>query len=172
MKKLKNEENNKGLAPLVLIILLALAGGLVYGGAKIIKKPALLLKVQMPEESSGETTEDYGRGLEDQGLLEGNVGQVEKSPSLTENFDKRGNLTDWDSKLEKETGSWILLYDEPGRLAIAANLVFDNSSKCDLGNGEEICDKSKFELGTTARVQGVEEGGKVKVTKLTKVFGL
>lgn len=135
---MRKSKYNQGLAPVILIVLLVAAAVVVYGGIKIIKKPANLPGSQ---------------------------------PVLVENFDKTGNLTDWDSNTERQTGDWILLYDEPGRLAIVAKLAFNALSKCDLGSGEEVCDKNKLELGAVTRVQGNQKGEIVTVIKLTKLAG-
>lgn len=148
MKKLKNEQ---GVASVILIILLLAVAAVVYGGIKIIKKPVNLPEFQLPAGSSSEETSAPAEEVE--------------------NFDKTGNLTDWDANAERQTGDWILLYEEPGRVAIVANLAFNAFSKCDLGKGEEVCDKSKLELGARARVQGNEKDGIVTVIKLTKMAG-
>lgn len=148
MRKLKNEQ---GLASVMLVILLLVATVVVYGGVKITKKPVNLPDFQLPAGSSSEETSAPAEEVE--------------------NFDKTGNLTDWDANAERQTGDWILLYDEHGRLAVVANLAFNAFSKCDLGKGEEVCDKSKLELGAIARVQGNEKDGIVTVIKLTRIAG-
>lgn len=140
---MKKLKNEQGVASVMLIILLVTAAIVVYGGVKIIKKPVNLPDFQEPQ----------------------------ISPALMENFDKTGNLTDWNANAERQTGDWILLYEEPGRPAIVANLAFNTFSKCDLGKGEEACDKSKLELGAMARVQGSEKDGVVTVIRLTKIAG-
>jgi len=157
MKKLKNEQ---GVASVVLIVLLVVAAVAVYGGVKIIKKPVNSPEIQSPISSNSEETDAPIEEVEPQ-----------ISPVLIENFDKTGNLTDWDASVEKQTGDWTLLYEEPGRPAIVANLAFNAFSQCDLGNGEEVCDKNKLELGIMARVQGDEKNGVVTVIKLTKIAG-
>lgn len=136
-------KNEQGVASVILIVLLVAVAAVVCGGVKIIKKPVNLPEFQEPQ----------------------------ISPALMENFDKTGNLTDWDANTERQTGDWILLYEEPGRPAIVANLTFNAFSKCDLGKGEEACDKSKLELGAIARVQGNEKDRIVTVIKLTKIAG-
>lgn len=157
MRKLKNEQ---GVASVILIVLLIAVAVAVYGGVKIIKKPVSLPEFQLPIGTSSGETGAPTKGVEPQ-----------ISPVLIENFDKTGNLTDWDANAEKQTGDWILLYEEPGRSAIVANLVFSAFSRCNLGNGEEVCDKNKLELGAIARVQGDEKNGVVTVIKLTKIAG-
>ena len=162
MRKSKNEQ---GAALLILIILLVVGAIVVYGGAKIIKKPINLPGIQLP---TGSSSEETSAPIEE---AEQDLDESDSQPVLVENFDKTGNLTDWDANAERQTGNWVLLYEAPGRPAITANLVFNASSKCDLGSGEEVCDKSKLELGSTARVQGNEKNGVVTVIKLTKIAG-
>lgn len=168
MKKSKNEQR---MTLVILVVLLVVVGVLVYGGAKIIKKPLNWPGFQLPAgSSSGETSASTER-MEPQISPKPDFDESSSQPVLVENFDKTGNLTDWDANTEKQTGNWILLYDEPGRLAIVANLAFNALSKCDLGSGEKVCDKSNLELGIIARVQGNEENGIVTVIKLTKIAG-
>jgi hypothetical protein len=166
MKKSKNEE---GVALVILIVLLVAAVVVVYGGAKIMKKPVNLPGFQLPNGGSPEETSVPTE--EPQISPKQNLDESESQPILVENFDKTGNLTDWDANTEKETGDWTLLYEVPGQPAIIANLTFNAFSQCDLGSGEEVCDKSKLELGVRARVQGNEKDGTVTVIKLTKITG-
>lgn len=64
---------------------------------------------------------------------------TEPSPSPTSgqspaaNFSESGTILDWDSRLEKETGQWYLLYEKPGQPALRVNLIFNKNSKCQLG---------------------------------------
>jgi len=166
MKKSKNEE---GVMLVILILLLVVVATVVYGGAKIIKKPMNLPGVQLPTGSSSEETSVPTK--KPQISPKQNLNELEGQPVLMENFDKTGYLTDWDANAERQTGNWILLYEEPGRLAIVANLTFNAFSKCDLGGGEEVCDKSELEFESRARVQGNEKNGIVTVIKLTKIAG-
>jgi hypothetical protein len=166
MRKSKNEQ---GVALVILIIFLVVAAAVVYGGAKIIKKPVNLPEVQLP---TGNNPEETNLPTEQPQISpKQDLDKSGNQPVLVENFDQTGNLTDWDANAERETGDWILLYEAPGRPAIVANLTFNAFSKCDLGSGEEVCDKSKLELGARASVQGNEKEGKVTVIKLTKIAG-
>jgi hypothetical protein len=168
MRKSKNEQ---GVALVILVVFLVVAATVVYGGAKIMKKPINLPGLQLPTGNNSEETIAPTEGMEPQISPKQDLEEPESQPVLVENFDRTGNLTDWDANAERETGDWILLYEEPGRPAIVANLTFNTFSKCDLGSGEEVCDKSKLELGVRARVQGNEKEGKVTVIKLTKIAG-
>lgn len=168
MRGLKNEQ---GAALVIVIILLVVAAAGVYGGAKILKKPISLPGFQSPTGSSSEKTSVPTRGIDPQISPAQDLDKSGDQPVLVENFDETGNLTDWDASVERQTGDWILLYEEPGRPAIVAKLTFNAFSKCDLGSGEKVCDKSKLELGARARVQGSDKGGRVTVIKLTKIAG-
>jgi hypothetical protein len=166
MKKSKNEQ---GAALVILIVLLVVGAAAVYGGAKLLKKPIDLPGLQLPTSSGSQETSSPSGEAEPQISTKPDVEEASLQPVLIENFNRTGNLTDWDSHTERQTGNWILLYEAPGQPAIVANLAFNALSKCDLGNGEEVCDKSKLELGTIAKVQGHEENGVVTVIKLTKL---
>lgn len=85
-------------------------------------------------------------------------------PETKPDFIKDGSLRP--KKGEDDEIQWTLLYDEPGRLALNVVLDFNNRSKCDYGNGEQICNTKKFELGQRAHVEGLKNGNLVKVITL------
>jgi len=88
-----------------------------------------------------------------------------KEPALTaDNFTQSGNLIN----ASGSTGAWLLMYEEPSNPAAQAVLLFDQSSKCDLGSGLGPCDEDKFTVGDRVTVSGKEKAGVVTVNTLTK----
>lgn len=93
-------------------------------------------------------------------------------PSLEINFSEVGNILNWDVQTESYTDDWTLLYEKPGNPAISVNLNFNENSLCDIGEGDELCDKNKFSNGDRAKVEGNRVNNKVTVIKLEKIGSL
>lgn len=165
---MKKTRNDQGFAPVTLLILIIIAAGAIYGGSRLIKKPVDLLKVNV---GSNQPTSVPTGGMKQQVSPKEELPNPADQQVLVENFNKTGGLTDWDANFEKQTGNWVLLYDEPGRLALTAKLAFNAASICDLGDGEKPCDPAKFTLGAYTNVRGNEQNGAVTVIKLTKMAG-
>jgi len=85
-------------------------------------------------------------------------------PEQKADFSKDGSLHLYDEN--KETATWKLLYDEPGRLALILTLSFNFRSRCDYGGGEQICNEKKFENGKRVHVEGIINGDQLTVLKL------
>jgi hypothetical protein len=145
MKKLQNE---KGVISIIIIAILAvIAVGLGYGAYQSFhQKPASLPAIpsgEPPVIGSGETLET--------------------------NFTETGNILNWDSRTESYTEDWTLLYEKPGNPAISVKLVFNEASLCDLGEGAKVCNKSEFNNGDRAKVEGNRNNGEVIVISLSKL---
>lgn len=85
-------------------------------------------------------------------------------PEKQADFSKDGNLR---LKIGEETeGQWMFIYDEPGKMAANVLLDFNNRSICDYGNGEQICNTKKFEIGQRVHVEGNINGDLLTVLKL------
>src|SRR5690606_12481542 len=61
-------------------------------------------------------------------------------------------------------GVWFLLYEDPGAPALTAELQFTTTSQCTAGGASISCDD--LEVGTRARVRGIEADGVVQVVTL------
>lgn len=89
------------------------------------------------------------------------------APQKRADFVKDGNL-----KLSgegSEMATWVLLYDEPGQLALSATLILNNRSKCNFGKDEQICSEKHFENGLRVHLEGTKNGNEVTVIKLEEL---
>lgn len=66
----------------------------------------------------------------------------------------------------EENESWTFLYEEPGKPAVVAYLIFNFRSQCDFGSGEQICNTKKFENGIRVHLEGTKSGSDVTVIKV------
>ncbi len=137
-------EKQKGAVPIIaVIILMAVIGGAAYVGQKLIapsKKPG-------PESAS----------------------EPSPKPPMEVNFTETGNTLNWDSRTESYLDEWTLLYEKPTNPAISVKLEFDENSLCNLGEGEEPCDKNKLNNGDLSQVKGNRVADTVTVIKLEKL---
>jgi len=100
-------------------------------------------------------------------VVENNIPEV----SLTDissnlnppNFIKTGNI------VSTGANGWKLAYEEPGKPALTALLVFNFSSKCMEDKIVFDCSLKKFENGTRVAINGYQEseGGVVNIYNLT-----
>ncbi len=83
------------------------------------------------------------------------------------NFSKTGNL----AKQKNEVGddAWFLIYEEPGKPALKAELVFDEESVCEVGGQKKDCVAGEFKEGEWVKIDGLEIEGMVLVSTLTSV---
>lgn len=143
MNKLQNEK--VAISIIIIVILAVIVVGVVYGAyLSFNQKP-----VSLPATSSTQPTVAL--------------------KTLEINFTETGNILNWDSQTESYTEDWTLLYEKPGNPAISVKLVFNEASLCDLGEGEKVCDKSEFNNGDRAKVEGNRNNGEVTVINLTKL---
>ncbi len=63
-------------------------------------------------------------------------------------------------------GGWTILYEEPGKPALNANLMFDSNSQCDTGGGLGTCNTAAFTHGTDIDVIGYLSGNNLTVYEL------
>ena len=76
-------------------------------------------------------------------------------------FSKTGNITKSESKIN-------LIYEEPGKPALSANLVFNENSKCESATGEKTCVLTDLKDGDRISVEGkLQADNSVEVIKLT-----
>lgn len=93
----------------------------------------------------------------------------EPTQTLEVNFSQAGNILNWDSQTESYTDEWTFLYEKPGNPAISLKLVFSQSSLCNIGEGEKVCDKGELNNGDRVELEGSRVGDKVTVIKLEKL---
>ncbi len=150
---MKSLQNEKGVIPVIVVIILAvIAVGVGYGvyqsfGQKPISLPGLPTAAPSAAPSASESP------------------TAEPQQALEVNFTETGNVLNWDSQTESYTEDWTLLYEKPGNPAISVKLVFDENSLCD----GEVCDTSKLNNGDRVKVEGNRSGGEVTVISLTKL---
>lgn len=84
-------------------------------------------------------------------------------PQQSANFIKDGVIV---QKEENEETAWKFIYEEPGAPVLQVMLDFNNRSRCDYGQGEQICNKKKFENGLRVHVEGNKNGDQLKVIRL------
>ncbi|MFA5643834.1 MAG: hypothetical protein WC949_04705 [Candidatus Paceibacterota bacterium] len=70
-------------------------------------------------------------------------------------FNKIGNLAN--NSPDKNKDGWVLVYEEPGKPAIEAVLVFDENNPCVFIPGEDPCSPDRLEIGQRVRVEGTQE---------------
>lgn len=73
-------------------------------------------------------------------------------PAPEANFSKDGDLLD--QRQDPEVERWIFLYGEPGNPAVTVELKFNFRSKCDLGQGENICNTERFPKQIRVHIEG------------------
>ena len=83
------------------------------------------------------------------------------------NFLKTGNLVKGNPGME--AGIWYLVFEEAGRPAVSAKLVFDEKSQCEEKGEPKKCDPSAFSQGERAEVSGYNSGQDVLVYKLIRL---
>jgi len=77
----------------------------------------------------------------------------------TDDFARVGNLT-------KNNGEWNLVYEEPGKPALTAELEFDNNSLCLESFEKKTCSSEYWEVGDRAEILGERQGEVVVVSSL------
>jgi len=80
-------------------------------------------------------------------------------------IEKTGNLT-------KQDGSWVLVYEEPGKPALTLKLEFNANSICEKGAQKDICVLENLEIGNRVRISGVVDGNKLTVYTLNLLEGI
>lgn len=139
---MKKVTNKKGAIPIIAVIILVIAiGGAAYGGYQYLAPKPTPVPILEPTTRS----------------------------SLEINFSEVGNILNWDVQTESYTDDWTLLYEKPGNPAISVKLNFNENSVCDIGEGDELCDKNKFSNGDRAKVEGNRTNDTVTVIKLEKL---
>lgn len=81
----------------------------------------------------------------------------------------RSEVTDFfrTGNLVSSPAGWRLVYEEPGKPALVADLIFSEESSC-VGIGPTICDTSVFTPGVRVAMEGLMNAeGKVIVTRVT-----
>jgi hypothetical protein len=141
-------ESKKVFIPIVVLIILIIVVGAGYGVYKYFGPKTIFLPTGLSVKKESES--------------------VPKEPA-TINFSQSGNVLNWDSRTESYTEDWTLLYEEPGNPALSVKLVFDENSRCDVGEGEEVYDRSKLNNGDRAKIEGNKSDGEVTVVTLKKL---
>ena len=69
---------------------------------------------------------------------------------------------------------WTLIYDDAaiGAPAATLELVFNDSSLCDFGQGDTSCTPMYFEVGTGIQVTGQKDGTRLIVSKIKRSVSL
>jgi hypothetical protein len=150
---MKSLQNEKGVIPVIVVVILAIiVVGVGYGVYQSFGPKPTSLPSMPSAEPSGEPSASEEPTTEPQQALE-------------INFTETGNILNWDSQTESYTEDWTLLYEKPGNPAISVKLVFDENSLCD----GEVCDTSKLNNGDRAKVEGNRSGDEVTVINLAKL---
>lgn len=93
----------------------------------------------------------------------------EPTQALTINFSQAGNILNWDSQTETYADEWTLLHEKPGNPALSVNLIFNENSICDVGQGEKVCNKGELNNGDRVELEGNRVGDTVTVIRLKKL---
>jgi len=151
-----NNKNRKNIVTLLAIFVAIAIVGFSFTKTQYFKKnfsPGSIV------------TQDYSE--QDIGLVANE--EQEKLEPLEANFSTGGMVFDEN----RVTGAkeWIFLYEDQGMLALLIKLVFNESSVCDLDDGEQICDMDSFvwtdyETDTYFDLDGFREGNEVTVIRL------
>jgi len=83
-----------------------------------------------------------------------------------ENFSQIGNIVKNNPGLKKDT--WYLIYEQPGSPALTIELIFDEESKCIIGEEIKSCSSVTLENGERVKIEGIEKEERVLVKTLTK----
>lgn len=88
-----------------------------------------------------------------------------ETPSSKANFSKRGHLS------VQEDGSLVLVWDEPGKLALNVRLKFTDQTICILSGEKQDCGQINREPENYdyVSVEGSRNDGEVTVTKLEEL---
>ena len=116
----------------------------------------------LPEQKTTESQPGARQGQDEEEVQETGLEPSLEPKPATLSYVQEGNLVN-------QTGSWQLLYDDPktGNPAAITDLEFDNNSKCDLGQGSQVCKPDEFVVGTRVLVEGIDKEGEVVVVKIT-----
>ena len=80
---------------------------------------------------------------------------------IAPNFIKSGNLVDGPD--------WNLLYEEPGKPALKARLIFNEKSVCNIGSQASPCRPEGFTQGERVEIKGRKSGSDIIVQNLFKL---
>ncbi len=167
--------SKKGIASIItIVILIILSAGVGFGAYFISQKIKLGLKEDLSTGQIEEFTDPEALAPSAEPVLilpspSLAASAIPTPQSLSVNFTQSGNILDWDVATESHTGNWQLLYEKSGNPALSVNLVFDQSSQCDLAWGYQVCQPSNLINGEMAKVEGNRVGDKVTVIRLKKI---
>lgn len=85
--------------------------------------------------------------------------ELQEDQGAAADFRETGNLT-------RQNGNWVLVYEEAGKPALTAVLVFDDESSCAGETPDGSCLPAYWEVGDRAEVVGEKMGESVKVISL------
>jgi len=155
MNKLKDQKG--AVSIIVIVILIIVVIGVGYIAYQPFNKKSTLLSVIPLISKKPEISEQASEPT------------LQPTISVEVNFSEEGNILNWDSQTESYTQDWTLLYEKPTNPALSVMLIFNESSVCDLGQGEGICDKSLLNNGDRAKVDGFNSNRQVTVINLKKL---
>lgn len=166
--------DNRGfaMAKLLMIVVLGIVvGGAVYGAYRYIgQKPGALI---LPKGGVGQPT--ITRETKN---LKPTTKAATATPELKEQEQKgkaetssaKGNFSHQGALIAKEDG-WILLWDEPGRMALNVKLKFTDQSVCIFGGEKKDCGLINLgpESYNRASVEGDRVDDEVTVIKMEEL---
>lgn len=155
MNKLKDQKGAVSIIVIVILIIAIIGAG--YIAYQSFNKESTLLSVMPSISKKPEISEQVSKPT------------LKPETPLEVNFSEEGNILNWDSQTESYTQDWTLLYEKPTNPALSVKLIFNESSMCDLGQGEGICDKSLLNNGDRAKVDGFNSNRQVIVINLKKL---
>lgn len=164
---------NRGVVPIKLLVVVVL-GVIVGAGAYVFYKNPTRIIPQAPNEKLAEPVETTKttKPTTEKAVETGGGKQSTKpestakpeTPSAKGNFSKKGAV------VAREEG-WVLIWDEPGRMAMNVKLKFTDQSVCILGGEKKDC--ALINMGPQsydyASVEGNRSNDEVTVIKLEEL---
>lgn len=180
--EIRNREN-RGFAPIKLLVIVVLGiviGGGIYLAYKNVGKKETPSTFEGKLSETVETTESTKPATEKEVETGGETGTTgetrEKQSTKSESTAKsetssvKGNFSQKGAVFAREDG-WVLIWDEPGRMAMNVKLKFTDQSTCILGGEKKDC--GLINMGPQsydyASVEGNKSGDEVMVTKLEEL---
>ena len=148
-----------------------MVGGAAYGVYQYVgQKPGVLT---LPKGELGEPTVIQEQKGPEPTAKPTTVAPTSKEPEQKEKSETpstKGNFSQKGAIFAGEDG-WVLLWDEPGRMALTVRLIFTDKSTCIFGGEEKDCGLINMgpESYDYASVEGNRDDGEVTVIKLEEL---
>lgn len=143
----------KGSALPIIIVIVIILGILAYVGYQYVSK-----NLKISHSATQEKSDLFKKPEEVKNQMATLI------PERQADFIKDGRLHL--SSAGQEMENWTFFYEELGNPAIIATLDFNNRSKCDYGQGEQICSEKHFENGMRVHIEGIKNGTDITILNL------